>query len=276
MNNRALTLSLVMAALAVFFVQSYVTSVEEDARKKYGSEVLVVVAKKDIKEMDTINETHFETKRVPKKFLEPAAIYFEHREFNDDDNRTLKDLVRNVALVPIKKGEQLTFNKLTEPGVRTGLAPQIAPGRRAFPIPVNDNTGVGHLIKPGDRVDVIGILDSGKGKEGKIARTILQDVVVLAAGKSVTNNIPRIVENDGPGSKDRYRSLAEDTNFNTVTLEVEPVQAQALALVMANGDSSIFLSLRNNDDSERQSFPGTIFTDLVGPDIVRLPRTQNK
>ncbi len=275
MNNRALTLSLVMAALAVFFVQSYVTSVEEDARAKYGSEVLVVVAKKDIKEMDTINETHFETKRVPKKFLEPAAIAFQHRELNDDDNKVLKDLVRNVALVPIKKGEQLTFNKLTEPGVRTGLAPQIAPGRRAITIPVNDNTGVGKLIKAGDRVDVIGILDSGKGKEGKLARTILQDVVVLAAGKAVTNNVPRIVENDGPGSKDRYRSLAEDTNFNSITLEVEPVQAQALALVMANGDSAIYLSLRNNDDSERQNFPGTIFTDLVGPDIVRLPR-QNK
>jgi len=276
MNNRALTLSLVMAALAVFFVQSYVTSVEEDARAKYGSEVLVVVAKKDIKEMDTINETHFETKRVPKKFLEPAAIAFQHRELNEDDNKILKDLVRNVALVPIKKGEQLTINKLTEPGVRTGLAPQIAPGRRAITIPVSENTGVGKLIKPGDRVDVIGILDSGKGKEGKLARTILQDVVVLAAGRAVTNNIPRIIENDGPGSKDRYRSLAEDTTFNSITLEVEPVQAQALALVMANGDSAIYLSLRNNDDSERQNFPGTIFTDLVGPDIVRLPRTPTK
>jgi pilus assembly protein CpaB len=276
MNNRALTLSLVMAALAVFFVSNYVTSVEEDARKKYGSEVLVVVAKTDIKEMATINETHWETKRVPKKFLEPAAISFSGRELSDEDNKILKDLVKNVALVPIKKGEQLTFNKLTEPGVRTGLAPQITPGRRAITIPVNDNSGVGRLIKAGDRVDVIGILDSGKGKEGKLARTILQDVVVLAAGKSVTNNIPRVIESDGPGGKDRVRSLAEDTSYGSVTLEVEPVQAQALALVMANGDSSVYLSLRNNDDSERQNFPGTVFTDLIGADIVRLPRTGPK
>ena len=38
MDNRALTLSVVMAILAVFFVQSYVSSIEEETRKKFGGQ----------------------------------------------------------------------------------------------------------------------------------------------------------------------------------------------------------------------------------------------
>ena len=74
MNNRALTLSLVMAILAVFFVQSYVSNVEDEAKKKFGTEVLAVTAKRDIHEAEDIDETMLELKPVPKRFLEPGAI----------------------------------------------------------------------------------------------------------------------------------------------------------------------------------------------------------
>src|SRR5262249_14988078 len=50
MNNRVVTLSLFMAAAAVFMVSSYVNSIEDESRKKFGTEVLVVKAKRDIKE----------------------------------------------------------------------------------------------------------------------------------------------------------------------------------------------------------------------------------
>ena len=103
---------------------------------------------------------------------------------------------------------------------------------------------VGKLVKPGDRVDLIGVLDTGNGKEGKVSRVILQDVVVLAVGKSVTNNAPRTVEYDNFAGKERVKSLAEDFSFSSVTLEVEPAQAQMLALILANGENSLSLSLR--------------------------------
>ena len=50
MNNKALSLSLGLAILAVFFVQSYVTSIEDATKKRFGVEVVVVRAKKDIRE----------------------------------------------------------------------------------------------------------------------------------------------------------------------------------------------------------------------------------
>ena len=273
MNNRALTISILMAVIAVFFVQSYVSSIEDSARKKFGTEVTVIVAKKDIKEMENITESHIELKSVPKTFLEPGAISFESRGSEDGDDRVkkgLKELSGLIAIVPIRKGEQVTENKVTLPGVRTGLSPQIAPGRRAVAVNVSETSSVGKLVKPGDRVDVITVLDLG-GKDKKIAKTLFQDVVVLAVGKYVANNAARAIETDTYTGGPKVRNLSEDTTFSTVTLEVEPAQAQVLALAMANGDNAINLSLRNNDDTDRVNIPSSTFQDLLGPDAARIP-----
>jgi pilus assembly protein CpaB len=270
MNNKALTLSIVMAVMAIFFVESYVSSIEEEARKKFGTEVLVVVSKRDIKEMETINETMLEFKLVPKKFLEPAAVSLDKKEEDKDTAKTLKGLSGTVAVVPVKKGEQMTYNKITEPGMRTGLSPQIAPGRRAVAISVNEVNSVSKLVKPGDRVDLIAIMDPGGGKENRFAKTILQDVVVLSIGRYVSNNVARVVEADSSGGRDKIRSLAEDFSFSSVTVEVDPAQAQALALVMSNGDNALTMSLRNNDDTERVNLPTSFIGDILGQDAARV------
>ena len=270
MNNKALTLSLVMALFAVFFVQSYVTSIEDEARKKFGTEVLVLKAKRDFKEQETITEPMLELSLIPKRFLEPASVYFEKKEADKETERSLKALAGTVAIVPIKKGEQITYNKITEPSIRTGLAPQVAPGRRAIAIPVNEVTGVAKLVKPGDRVDLIAVIDVGGGKENKIAKTLLQDVVVLSVGRNITNNIARLVETDPVNGTQKTKSLTEDSSFQTVTLEVEPAQAQLLALVLANGDSALSLSLRNNDDTERYNASAVMIFDILGADAARV------
>ena len=270
MNNKALTLSLVMAVMAIFFVQSYVSSIEEEGKKKFGTSVMVIVARRDVKEMETMNETMLEFKLLPKTFLEPAAISIDKVENDKESSKALKGLAGTIAVVPIKKGEQITYNKLTEPSMRTGLAPQIAPGRRAISIPVNETSGVSKLVKPGDRVDLISVIDMGGGKDAKIAKTVLQDVVVLSIGRYVTNNVARSVEMDATGGKEKIRSLAEDFSFATVTLEVEPAQVQTLALLLASGDNAITLALRNNDDVERSNIPSTTFSDVLGQDINRI------
>lgn len=282
MNNRALTLSVLMGLIATYFVYSYVSSIETEARRTYGTEFTVIKAKKDIKEMETINVTHLQLDTVPKHFLEPAAIYFEKKE-DDSDNKvpmkTMNDLAGAVALVPIKKGQQISRNQITEPSIRTGLAPQVAPGHRAVTVMVNETTSVAKLVKPGDRVDLLAVLDMGSGKETKLARTILQDVVILAVGRSVTQNVPRVVEADSDGGgKTKIRTLTEDFSFSSVTLEVEPVQAQILALITANSDNTLSLSLRNNDDTDRVSVPSFTLYDILGPDAarMRMPAGGNK
>src|SRR4051812_22104921 len=119
MNNRALTLSLLMAVIAVWFVYEYVNGIEMQTQKKFGTEVMVIKAKRDIKEMETINETMLEFDPIPKKFLEPSAVFSEDREEkSESQHSTMKSMVGMVAVVPIKKGEQVAYNKMIEPSMR--------------------------------------------------------------------------------------------------------------------------------------------------------------
>ncbi len=270
MNSRALVISLILSVVAVFFVRSYVESIEEESNRKYGTQLLVMVAKTDIKEMETLTEKSLEYKEIPKRFLEPAAVSADPREKDEDARgKDLRKFAGSIAVVPIKKGEQVTLNKITEPSVRTGLSPQIAPGRRAVSISVNDLTGVAKLVKPGDRVDVVGVIDIGLGKENKYARTFLQDVVILATGRNVTNNPARTVETDPFSGKERIKSLSEDLSFNNVTIEVDSNQAQMLALLQSSNEAVLFLTLRHNDDSERVNTAPMTYRDLLPPDLVR-------
>jgi pilus assembly protein CpaB len=270
MNNRAVTLSLVMACLAVYFVYSYVESVKEEVKNRFGDRVLVVKAKRDIKEQETINETMLKIDVVPDAFLEPGAVKFDDKTPPAERTKGLKQLVGTVALVPVKANEQITWNKLTEPSIRTGLSPQVTPGRRAIAVPVNEISGVGKLVKPGDRVDLIAVIDPGTGKNSKLAKTILQDVVVLSVGKNVTNNVARIVDVDQFTGKEKIKPLSQDSSFASITLEVDPSQAQLLALVLSNHDNTLTLSLRNNDDSQQAQTDTTTIQDLLGQDAYRL------
>lgn len=275
MNNKALTLSVLMAIIAVFFVQSYVESIENEAKKKYGTKVLVVTAKKDIREMETVNETMLELAPVPRRFLEPASINFSGSFDKKEAAERMKALSGSIAVVPIKKGEQISYNKLTEPGLRTGLSPQVTPGKRAVAVPVDEVTGVAKLVKPGDRVDVLARIDYGTGKDARMIKTILQDIVVLAVGRNVTNNVARLVENDPNTKATKIRSLTSFDGFASVTLEVEPLHAQVLALLVSQGNNSLILSLRNNDDTERVPLGGVTIEDVLGQDYRRVRAIAN-
>lgn len=270
MNSRALTMALLIAAAATFFIYSWIEEVETKAQKRFGDSVLVLKAKRDIKEAETINESLLVLEAIPKTFLEPNSIFFEKAEQDEETLVSVRSLNGTVAIVPIKKGEQIAMNKITEPGVRTGLSPQISPGKRAIAVNVTEITGIAKLIKPGDRVDVIAVFDAGGGKENKISKTVLQDVVVLSTGKNITNNIARVIERDG--AKEKIRSLSEDVNYQTIALEVEPNQAQQIGLLIF-GDVQLYFSLRNNDDSDRATgATSTTLRDVFGADLSRVIR----
>ena len=268
MNSRAMTLSVIMAGIAVFFVMSSVSSIEEQTKQKFGDEVTVLVAKNDIKEQDTILDNMVEPKSVPKRFVEPSAIWFSGvvKESSDDYAMETKRLLGNVAVVPIKKGEQLSLNKITEPNLRTGLASQVTPGKRAIAIMVGETESVAKLIKPGDRVDAIAVMDMGGGqggRENKVAKTILQDVVILAVGRYITNNLARRVDLDPASGKSKVKSLSDYDGYNSVTLELDPGQAQMIASITGGSSSKIILTLRNNDDVDRTSLSASRPTDAL-------------
>lgn len=259
MNNRAFTISLAMALAAVFMIYSYISSKEQEWAKRYGDEMQVVVARKDINELDQINETMLDIRTIPK-------------EYADKNAHTKIESVQNlIALVPIKKGEQISFNKVGTLGLRTGLSRQVNPGKRAISISVSEINAVSKLLKPGDRVDLIVIAEppGSTGKSNQIAKTLMQDVPVLSVGKFVTSQIHRLDGKDETG-RELVRNLHESDSYSTITLEVDPAGAQLLAYATGASGVNITLSLRNNDDTERVVLPVVTMNDVLGGESGKL------
>jgi pilus assembly protein CpaB len=252
MNSRAFTLSLVIAAIAIFMVQSYISGRESQFVQEYGNSVPVVVAKTDIKELELIDDRKVRIETVPQKFRSPGAF------------TKIEELYNTIASVPIKKGEQITNPRITYPGSRSGLSRQISIGKRALSVQVSEGQAVSKLIKPGDRVDVITLVDFAGGRKEKLkVKTVLQDVYVLATGLNVTKEIPLVgMKVD---KEIRKMNLNNYTNFNTVTMELTPYEVQKMIFLITAGNG-IYLSLRNNDDKKLESISGTKLYDVLGDD----------
>lgn len=254
--TRTLWVSLGSAVFAMFLIYSYSQEKKAEYDKRYGTSKRVVVASKDILEMGTIDDTMLQIEERPVDFIQPSAI------------ENPEDAVGLVAAAPIKKGEQILSTKLLTPGPNTGLSLQVAPNKRAVTIPVDDVRGVSKLIRPGDRVDIITSLETGKGQSQKReVKTVLQDIAVIATGVHITNNIPRKLEADTSG-KLSYKNLTGDTTFSAITIEVSPKDAQNLIYIMSSAPGSIFLTLRNpNDRAVTNMATATVDSVLGRPDI---------
>src|SRR6476469_3261987 len=105
--------------------------------------------------------------------------------------------------------------KICTTRLQLGLSRQISIGKRALSIQVTEGHAVSRLLKPGDRVDILALVDYASGKKEKLkVKTVLQDVLILSTGLFVTNSIPLInikVDND-----QRQLKLTSNTNYNTV------------------------------------------------------------
>ncbi len=252
MNTRALTLALIIAAFAMMMVYTYIDDQKSALIVQYGKPMPVVIAKEDIQELELIDDSKLTVTTVPEKFLQPGHF------------KSIKDLESTIATVPIVKGEQITGPRVTYPGTKTGLSRQIAVGKRAMAINITEKDAVGRLIKPGDRVDVLAAIDISQGARRDLqkTRTILQDVLVLSTGMSMTNSIP-IYGVETPRVI-KTMNLNTYTNYNTITLELEPYEAQKLSFIQSFANNNLSLALRNNSDKSMSNLKGTQIYDVLG------------
>ena len=251
-ETRTLWISVFVALFGVFLLYSYTQEKSDQLTKDFGTMSRVVVAIKDINEMQTIDETMMQIVERPTKFVHPDAI----------NNPEMA--VGKVALAPIKKDEVLLESKMLMPGPVTGLSLQVNPGKRAITLPVDETRGVAKLIKPGDRVDILAALDVGSGlQQKKEVRTFLQDVPILATGLRISNELPRLHER--VGNEDFIKNIRADTNFNSITVEVSPKEAQNLVYILATAPGSLFLTLRHPSDvCPKPNIPTTTVDSLRG------------
>jgi pilus assembly protein CpaB len=253
MNSRAFTLSMVIAGIAMFMVYSYIEGQKNTFVNRYGKESSVVVAKVDINELELMDDTKVTIVKMPQAFLAPG-------HFKD-----IKEVFNFYASVPVLKGEQITKPRVTYPGARTGLARQVSNQKRAFSINVDNSQAVSRLIKPGDRVDVVAMIEYGGGRvDLEKVITILQDVLVLSTGISMTNTLPLIEVKGAEKGEYKKINLSSYTDYSAVTLELDPFQVQKIVFLTSRYKP--YLSLRNNDDKRIIRIKGTRLFDLLGED----------
>jgi len=150
--------------------------------------------------------------------------------------------VGRVALATIARNQPVLQTQITNEG--TGLLPlMIEEGMRGMSVKVDNVTGVSGFITPNSRVDVLvaGSPD-GNGQDNKRSRVILQNVRVLATGKSIEQRDEKPVE------------------VPTVTLLVSPEQAEKLTL--ATTYEPVRLALRNYRDEDLVATQGVSATQL--------------
>lgn len=252
-QSRTLWLSVGSAFFAMMLIYSYSQEKKAEYDKKFGTMKRVVIASKDIMEMQTLDDTMVTVAELPAEYVQPGAIE-NPEEFTD------QYAAAYIAATPIKKGEQILITKLLAPGPNTGLALQVAPGKRAVTLPIDDVRGLSKLVRPGDRVDIVTAIETGSGSNKRTdVRTLMQDVTVLSTGVQVTNNIPRSLEPDGRS----FRNLRGDLSFSTVTVEAAPQEAQDLISILAGSPGSIFLTLRHPSDRIKRTDLRTSNTDNV-------------
>ncbi|MGA8366575.1 MAG: Flp pilus assembly protein CpaB [Candidatus Acidiferrales bacterium] len=142
----------------------------------------------------------------------------------------LEDCQGRAVLNAVVENEPILEANLAAKDSGAGLPAIIPQGMRAVSVAVNDVIGVAGFVQPGTAVDVIATGTPAGGGSTTVARTVLEDIHVLAAGQKV--------EPDTQGAPQ---------SVSVVTLLVRPEQAAVLALASVQG--RIQLALRNVSDT---------------------------
>ncbi|MDX9861526.1 MAG: Flp pilus assembly protein CpaB [Rhodospirillales bacterium] len=162
-----------------------------------------------------------------------------------------------VVRSAIAAGEPLTDARVVHPGDRGFLAAVLEPGKRAVSVPVNATTGIAGFIFPGDWVDVILTVrfrndgEEGKGQTRYFSETLLTDVRVLGVDQAVEN------------------TKGEPVVAKTATLEVDPKQAEKIAIGLEMGSLSLSLHSLAREQDPFSQIARAIGADPVEPTSAR-------
>lgn len=159
------------------------------------------------------------------------------------------EVVGRGLLVSTTANEPLLSAKLARKEAGGGLGITIPEGMRAMSVKVDEVIGVAGFVLPGTRVDVLVTLNRIAGQE-PATQAVLHNVQVLA--------VDQIVERDPQG---------EPKTVSVVTLQVNPVQGEKLALGSTEG--RVQLALRNPLDMNEVETSGAWADELIRKPVVR-------
>lgn len=224
----AVVLGIIAALLSVSYIRQKVDEATAAANVVVDKRT-VVVPRRDLAVGDTVAREDLVRRSVPVDFVPADAVTEEMSP----------QFVGRMVRAPIKAGTPLSASTLVP--VYDQFSRVIGEGRVGYTLSVNENNSISGMISPGDRVDILLSYEEEKsteaGAEGAKAKPeervapLLENVLVLATGARV---------GEVPGEE----GMA--TSFSSISLELEPHDAERLTMGQKAGDLRVLL--RNIED----------------------------
>lgn len=239
-----LVIAALLGALAVIGVRAMLINSQRAAKAQIPDLTQVVVAAQPLEFGTEISAEHL--KVIQWGTPEPPAGAF------TNINEILSG-ERRVALRSIAPGELVLKDRVSGFGGRATLSQIIDADKRAVTLRINDVSGAGGFVLPGDRVDVLSTIQPKDDELSTYTSVLLEDVRVLG--------IDQMLDDAQEGA----------VVGKAATLEVTPEDAQRIALASTIGELS--LTLRNiasaranaDDGKEKSEKPRVIaYRDLSG------------
>ncbi len=239
MQSRSLIIviaALLIGLVAVLFVNGVFSGVEKRQEKiaEANRMVRVVVAAQDMAFGTPLSAQNVRLANWPASSVPEGA-------FTSIEEATKA----RVALRPIVSGEPVLASKVSGANGRAALSANLPVGQLAYAIPINDISGAGGFVRPGDVVDVLvtrKIPGEGSQESDKMTDVVLEAVPVLAIDQESNQN------------------KTDPAVGKTATLQVDTFGAQKLALAGQLGVMS--LALRNVADTTVASRATVIGRDI--------------
>ena len=235
-----LVLAVALGAMSVYLARDWLQRQSQTASATQPSMELtkIVVARLPMNFGDTVTSEYLTEVDWPATMVPPES-------FGSIEELTGAEEQR-VVLRAIQVNEPVLASKLSGAGGKATLSNILESDMRAVTIRVNDVNGVAGFVLPGDKVDVLLTRDEDGSRGGRggnpITDILLQNVKVLGIDQKAND------DEDKP-------KVAR-----AVTLEVEPFDAQKLALASTVG--SLSLALRNQADAEAEFTRTVRISDL--------------
>ena len=210
----ALAGALVLGLVAVFVANSYLNNAQKKAYQAGTTKVAVASAPLAYGTNITPDKVRFVD--FPNTSIPPGAF--------TTAQQLLPAGKRRVALMPIAINEPILKDKISAEGQGASISALLPDGMRAATVRINDVSGVAGFIQPNDHVDVLITRQMpGSDRDSEVTDVLLQNIRVIAMGKN---------------AKD---ANGKPISARTATMEVNPIDAQKLALGEAAGNLSLVL-----------------------------------
>jgi pilus assembly protein CpaB len=194
----------------------------------------VLIASKDLKIGDTLDDASMEWKTWPQDSVFEGAVIESELELEEGELALNGRLLRDVST-----GEPLLKSALVDDEKGNFVAATLNPGMRAMAIKVKSETSVGGFLFPNDHVDVL-LTYEVKLPSDKTIRNASASVIQKRTAQTVLENV-RVVAVD-----QKAKDVESASIYKTITVEVDAKQAEILAL--ANSMGSLTLALRQLGD----------------------------